>query len=121
MLDLSPLVDALTMLHGIDGVYTPKAGGEPVEVSVTPGKDSQDAALNRAVRTGRRSQDWLLSVTEYAAAPQIGDQLRVTYHDRETVWELRSDGQQLPWEWSDRHKLLRRLHMVEIGEELTEE
>lgn len=120
MLDLSPIVDAMQSLHGVDGVYTPKAGGEPVEVVAVAGRDSQDSTPNRVVRVGRRSQDWLISVASYAPEPQVGDQLRVTYHDRETVWELRSDGQSLPWEWSDRAKLLRRLHMVEILEELAE-
>lgn len=117
---LGSLFRSLDRTCGLAAVYTPKSGADPVEVLIVPGRSSQDAAINRVVRVGRRSQDWLLSVSQYPAEPQVGDQLRVTYEDRETVWELRSEGQQLPWEWSDRLKMRRRLHMVEIAEELSD-
>lgn len=124
MLSLSPIIDSLVVLSGVLGVYTPK-GGEPVELLAIAGRDVQDAAANRQVRRGVRAQDWLIptqcnvnGVTITTPIPGNGDRLRITYQDRETVWEVRAEGQQLPWEWSDREKRLRRVHFVEIDEEM---
>lgn len=113
MLDFSPVIDALALLQGMPGIYTPREG-EPVSVLAIPGRASQDATPNRAIRAGQRSQDWLISVSHYAPDPKVGDTLSVIYRDRETTWEVRSLGQSLAWEWSDRDKLCRRVHMIEI-------
>ena len=114
------------MLHGLPGIYTPK-DGDPVPVVAIPGRDAQDATPNRAIRVGKIVEDWLIptastinGVLVTAPVPQVGDKLTVFYRDRQTVWELRTEGQQRSWEWSDRHKRLRRLHMADISEEVTE-
>lgn len=112
-LNFTPLFGSLDRITGVMGVYTP-LGGTAVDVRVTPGRSAQDSTPNRMVRANKRAQDWLLSLSQYPDEPQVGDQLRVFYDDRETVWELRAEGQSLAWEWSDRHKQRRRLHMVEI-------
>lgn len=112
-LSFGSLFRSLDRVCGLTAVYTPK-GGTAVDVVIVPGRDSQDATPNRVVRAGQRSQDWLLSLSQYAPDPQVGDTVRVFYENRETTWEVRSLGQSLPWDWSDRLKLRRRLHTVEI-------
>lgn len=120
MLNFGPVIDAMNLLHGVAAVYTPK-GGDPFEVSVIPGRQTRDAAPNRSNRVVKLAEDWLIPATAWQGGievalpePRVGDRLTVYYYDRETVWEVRAEGQQPTWEWSDRHKRLRRVHLVEI-------
>lgn len=112
-INFAPLFGSLDRVSGVTGIYTP-LGGTAVDVRVTPGRTAQDSTPNRMVRSNKRAQDWLLSLAEYPDEPQVGDQLRVFYADRETVFEVRAEGQSLAWEWSDRDKQRRRIHTVEI-------
>lgn len=113
MLDLSPIMESLATVAGVPGVYTP-AGGESVEVVCWAGKNPQQVDRMRGSQIGSRSQDWMLPVSSYAADPQVGDRLLVIYQGQEVLWELRTRGSDPVWVWSDRQRLLRRLHFVEV-------
>lgn len=115
MLNRGPLYSALARVSGFVATYTPRSGS-PVNVRVIPGKsDASRQMLAGQSQVDSRLQSWVLSLQEYSAEPQVGDRLQVFYRGMLRTWEVRAEGMEQCWQWSDAGSTHRHIMVVEVS------
>ncbi|MFQ5733006.1 MAG: hypothetical protein ACE5KM_13780 [Planctomycetaceae bacterium] len=97
-------------------------GGDQVSVTATVGQQRRDINSDFDQRLEAKRKDFVIDAADLifssvVITPARGDRIKQVDGSTTYVYEVRSDGDDPAWRWSDRYFKRRRIHTLFIGTE----
>jgi len=119
----SAINSAYAVLDATAGIsVTYHRGPDQVSVTAVPGQQRREINADFDQRLEAKRKDFLIDAADLilnsvVVTPARGDRIKQIDGSTTYVYEVRPDGTDPAWRWSDRHFRRRRIHTLFIGTE----